>query len=52
MLKSNICDYNDAYIVRGVITVTAASVTQLAFKNWAPFTESITKIDGRDLHLV
>ena len=32
MLKSNICVYNDAYIVRGDINVTAASVTQLALK--------------------
>ena len=53
VLKSNFYDYNCAYnLLRGDINVTAASVTQLAFKNWAPFTESITKINGRDLHLV
>ena len=46
VLKSNLCDYNDAYIlVRGDITVTAAT-TQVAFKNCAPFTKCITKIDG------
>ena len=46
-MKSNHCDYNDAYIlVRGDITVTAAPATQVAFKNCAPFTKSITKIDG------
>ena len=34
VLKSNLCDYNDAYIsVRGHIIVTAAPSTQLAFKN-------------------
>ena len=47
VLKSNLCDYNDAYIlVRGGITVKAAPVTQVAFKNCAPFTKCITKIDG------
>ena len=35
-LKSNLCDYNDAYIlVRCVITVVAAPETQIAFKNCA-----------------
>ena len=39
VLKSNLCDCNDAYIlVRGDITI--------AFKNCAPFTKCITKIDG------
>ena len=34
VLKSNLCDYNDAYIlVRGEITVVAAPATQVAFKN-------------------
>ena len=47
VLKSNICDYNDTYIlVRGDITITAAGATQVAFKNCAPFTKCITKIDG------
>ena len=37
VLKFNLCDYNDAYIlVRGDITVIAAPVTQLLFKNCAP----------------
>ena len=59
VLKSNLCDYNDAYIlVRGDITVVAAPATQVAFKNCAPFTKCITKIDGttiddaKDLDLV
>ena len=44
-LKSNLCDY-DAYILeRGNITVTAAPETQLTFKNCAPFTKCVTKID-------
>ena len=47
VLKSNLCDYNDAFIlVRGDVTVAAAPTTQVSFKNCAPFTESITKIDG------
>ena len=59
VLKSNLCDYNDAYIlVRGDITVTAVPQIQVAFKNCAPFTKCITKIygttidDAEDLHLV
>ena len=34
------------WLVRGDITVTAASETQIAFKNCAPFTKCITKSDG------
>ena len=46
-LRSNLCDYSDAYIlVRGEITVTVAPETQISFKNCAPFTKCITKIDG------
>ena len=50
---------NDVYIlVRGDITVVAAPATQLAFKNCAPFTKCITKVDettiddAEDLDLV
>ena len=45
-------------MVRGDITVVAASVTQVAFTNCAPFTGSMTKIvkttiyDAEDLDLV
>ena len=47
VLKSNVCDYNDAYILeKGNITVIAAPETQVAFKNCAPFTKCIRKIDG------
>ena len=46
VLRSNLCNYNDAYIlVRGDITVTGAPATQVVYKNCAPFTECITKID-------
>ena len=47
VLKPNLCDYNDAYIlVKSDITVAAAPATQVSFKNYAPFTKCITKIDG------
>ena len=47
VLKSNLCDYNDAYIlVRGNITIIGHQVTQEAFKNCAPFTKCIIKNDG------
>ena len=46
LLKSNLCDYNDAYIVvKGDITIRAAPQTQVTFKNYAPFTKCITNID-------
>ena len=47
VLKSNHCDYNDAYIlVRGNITVVGNNGTQVAFKNCVPFIKCITKING------
>ena len=47
-LKSNLCDYNDPCIlIKGDIAVTGHQATQEAFKNCAPFTKCITKIDGR-----
>ena len=47
VLKSNLCDYNDAYIlVRDDIIVTVAPKTQVLFKICAPSTKCITKIDG------
>ena len=45
VLKSNLCDYNDAYIlVRGDITIIGHQVTQVAYKNCAPFIKCITKL--------
>ena len=60
VLKFNICDSNDAYIlVRGDIITTACSITtKVTFENRAPFTKCITKIygttidDDEDLGLV
>ena len=55
MLKSNLCDYSDAYIiVKGNLTVTNTSVAaeaaatnivnkKVIFKNFAPFTDSISE---------
>ena len=43
---SNLCDNNSTNtFVRDDITITE-HVTQVAFKNCAPFTKCITKIDG------
>ena len=59
ILKSNLRDYNDAYIlVTGGVTVITAPQTQIAFKNYAPFTKCITKLyettkdDAENLDLV
>ena len=59
MLRSNLCDYSDAYIlVKGTITVTAPGVNNKAnnirdkrnrtviLKNSAPFVSCITSING------
>ena len=47
VLKSNLYDFNNAYIlVRGDVTFIGKQVTQVAFKNSAPFTKCITKING------
>ena len=44
VLKSNLCDYNDACIsIKGDITVIAALATQVPFKNCSPFTKCINK---------
>ena len=47
VLKSNLCDYNDAYIlVRSGISVIGHIVAQVTFKNCSPSIRCITKIDG------
>ena len=51
MLRSNLCDFSDAYIVvKGTITVTnpdnAKRNKVVAFKNNAPFINCISKING------
>ena len=48
VLKSDLCDYNDAHIlVKGDIVTTAHNIpTQVAFKNCTPFIKYITKTDG------
>ena len=47
VLKSNLCNFNDTYILAtGDITILGRNgATQVAFKNCAPFTKWITKID-------
>ena len=47
VLKSTLYNYNDAYIIaRGNITIAGNIATRVAFKNFAPFTKCIVKIDG------
>ena len=62
MLRSNLCDYSDAYIlVKGTITVTAPGVNNVAhnirdkrnrpliLKNNALFVSCITRINGESI---
>ena len=61
MLKSNLCDYADAYIfVNGEITITGARNDNDAwrldernkgviFKNCTPFTKCINRVNGTDI---
>ena len=59
MLRSSLCDYSDAYIlVKGYISVNntaadgaAANNTnkKVIFKNCAPFTNCISKINNTDI---
>ena len=61
MLKSDLCDYADAYIfVKGIITITGAGDDAAArqldernegvtFKNCAPFTKCISRINNTDI---
>ena len=47
VIKPNLCDYSDAYIlVTGDVAAVAAS-TNVAFKNCAPFTRRVTHINGQ-----
>ena len=56
MLKFSLCDYSDAYIlVKGLITVNNTAVAdadanktniKVSFKNCAPFTNCISKINN------
>ena len=46
VLKSNLCNYNDAYIlVRGNISIIDHNVAQVAFKICPPFNKPITTIN-------
>ena len=64
MLRSNLCDYADAYIlVKGTITITGAGDDAAArqaderdkgvtFKNCALFTKCISRINNTDIDTV
>ena len=53
MLKSSLCDYSDAYILvkRTVIATDADTINadKEIFKNCAPFTECISKINNTQI---
>ena len=61
MLRSNLCDYADAYIlVKGTITITGTGADAAArrtderekgvtFKKCAPFTKCISRINNTDI---
>ena len=56
MLKSSLCDYSDAYIPVGeTVTVTVLAVgggnngIKVTFKNCAPFTDCISKINNTQI---
>ena len=50
VLKSNLCDCNDAYILaRGSITIVNDNENQVIFKHCAPFTKCIIKMDRTTL---
>ena len=61
MLRSNLCDYADSYIlVKGTITITGEGADAAAeraderdkgvtFKNCAPFTKCISRINNTDI---
>ena len=61
MLRSNLCDYANSYIlVKGTITITGAGDNagereaderdkRVTFKNCAPFTKRITRINNTDI---
>ena len=50
VLQSNLCDYNDAYIlVTDNFNVRAAPKIRELFKKCAPFTKYIPKIDGKTI---
>ena len=61
MLRSNLCDYADSYIlVKGTITITGAGDDEavrradernkgVTFKNCAPFTKCISRINNTDI---
>ena len=61
MLRSNLCDYADGYVlVKGTITITGAgnddatkqageSDKGVTFKNCAPFTRCISRVNNTDL---
>ena len=50
VIKSNLCDYSETYILVTDITATGGNAdTKVAFKNCAPFTKGITQINDEQV---
>ena len=45
VLKSNLCDYNNVYILEVILLIIRPQATQATFGNSAPFTKCISKTD-------
>ena len=58
ILKSSLCDYNDADIlVKGTVSVGNTADKEVIFRNWPPFTDWIneisnTQIDAKDIDVI
>ena len=50
MLRSSLYDYDDAHILaKGTISVTNSTDAEIIFKNFAPFTDSISEINNTQI---
>ena len=51
MLKSNLCDYSDVYIlVKGAISFANTADTEIIFESCAPFTDCTKEINNIQSH--
>ena len=52
VLKSNLCDCNDAYSIKWWYYIIGHQVAQVSFQNCASFIKCITKIDGTTIMML
>ena len=51
MLKSSLCNYSDAYILaKGIVSVANMAYTEVIFKDCAPFTICISKVNNTQIN--